>query len=108
MAKTVLNPHQQSLAIMDIAVNRNAYGRQINSFSAEVTPTAQWGNPNPFDAIFIRAPKIMEWGDSVTPLFTLGEEVVMVRQGTTIVSTFHPELTESDKLHSFFLELCGG
>ncbi len=96
LAREVKNPAQKGLGLMDISVERNAYGRQLDSFIAEVSCPAL-GDPMP--AVFIRAPKILRAGPGVEILGRRGDEPVLVRQGRIVAATFHPELTSDRRLH---------
>src|SRR5690349_22519843 len=96
---------QPHLDLIDIAVARNAFGRQLDSFEAEL-PIPTLGAA-PFPAVFIRAPVISAVGPAVQPLGTLPDgRVVAARQGRTLVTAFHPELTGDLRLHRYFLDLC--
>ena len=96
LAREVSNPAQKGLALIDMAVERNAYGRQLDSFIAEVAcPTL--GGPMP--AVFIRAPRIRRVGKGVEVLGSHEGEPVLVRQGNVTAATFHPELTSDRRLH---------
>ena len=95
------------LGIMDIGVQRNAFGRQVDSF--EQTLDVRALGPDPFHAIFIRAPVIVRVGDGVEVLSALdADRPVAVRQGKLMATSFHPELTNDHRFHSYFLELAGG
>jgi pyridoxal 5'-phosphate synthase pdxT subunit len=96
LATEVINPSQASLGLMDIAVERNAYGRQLDSFIGEVSAPAL-GDPMP--ALFIRAPRIRRVGPGVEVLGKHGGEPVLVRQDNVVAATFHPELTTDRRLH---------
>ena len=102
LAREVYNPAQSSLGLIDIAVDRNAYGRQVDSFIAEVEATIEGG---PLEAVFIRAPKIRQIGPAVEVIARLKDEPVLVRDGNILAATFHPELTEDLRAHSLFLEM---
>ncbi len=101
LAKEVTNPAQPGLGLIDIAIARNAYGRQVDSFLAEIE-TPSLGAPMP--AVFIRAPRILLAGPSVEILGTRGGEPVLVRQGNVAAATFHPELTPDRRLHRLLFE----
>lgn len=102
LAKEVASPSQASLGLMDIAVERNGYGRQLDSHeSAE--PCAELGEPL-LPMIFIRAPVIREAGPGVEVLARHRGEPVLVRQGRLLASTFHPELSEDERVHRYFLD----
>jgi 5'-phosphate synthase pdxT subunit len=93
-----------TLAALDIAVRRNAFGRQVDSFETDL-PVPSLGAV-PFHAVFIRAPAVEEVGDGVEVLATLEDgRVVVVRQGNALATAFHPELSGDDRFHRYFLEL---
>ena len=106
----------QRLAVMDITVSRNAFGRQVDSFETDlivpaldISPGAQGNNSSkPFRAVFIRAPFIESASDEVTVLARLKEPpvIVAVRQGNILGTAFHPELTDDSRFHRYFLEMC--
>jgi 5'-phosphate synthase pdxT subunit len=90
------------LALMDMAVDRNAFGRQKESFEAVLDVE---GLDRPFRGVFIRAPAIVRtWGDC-TPLARLGDRIVLARQGAFLASAFHPELSGDLRIHRWFLDL---
>lgn len=101
LAREVSNPSQPGLALIDIAIARNAYGRQVDSFIAEVEAPSL-GAPMP--AVFIRAPRILSTGTGVEVLGTYGGDPVLVRQGNVAAATFHPELTPDRRLHRLLFE----
>lgn len=102
LAREVHNPAQASLGLIDIGIERNAYGRQVNSFIAEIETTIEGG---PLEAVFIRAPAIRRTGPGVQVIARLNDEPVLVRQDFILAATFHPELTEDPRVHSLFLEM---
>lgn len=91
------------LRLMDIAVTRNAYGRQVDSFEADIDVPAL-GAP-PVHAVFIRAPVIDETGKDVDVLASLNGHPVLARQGNLLVSSFHPELAPDNRVHRYFLKM---
>ncbi|MCX8173155.1 MAG: pyridoxal 5'-phosphate synthase glutaminase subunit PdxT [Thermoplasmata archaeon] len=100
LAKKVLEGNVETLGLMDIAVSRNAYGRQVDSFEADVEVA---GFDRKFHAVFIRAPVITEvWGRAKV-LATDGRNIIMVEQGNHLALTFHPELTGDTRIHGRFL-----
>ncbi len=104
LAREVSNPSQFSLGFIDVAVERNAYGRQKESF--ETVGTARLdGEPAPLKMVFIRAPRIRRLGPSVIPLAHHGGECVMARQGSVLVAAFHPELTDEGTVHEYFTSM---
>jgi 5'-phosphate synthase pdxT subunit len=97
-------PDQPLLALMDVTVRRNAFGRQVDSFEADLD-VPELGQ-EPFHAVFIRAPFIERVGEGVQILGELKDgAIVAVRQGNLLATAFHPELTEDDRFHQYFLGL---
>ncbi|MGH9399414.1 MAG: pyridoxal 5'-phosphate synthase glutaminase subunit PdxT [Thermoanaerobaculia bacterium] len=96
LARGVTNPERKGLGLLDITIERNAYGRQTDSFAADVDAPAL-GAALP--AIFIRAPRIRRVGPEVETLATRAGEPVLVRQGNVFAATFHPELTADTRVH---------
>lgn len=93
---------QPVLGVLDITVDRNAFGRQVDSFEADL-PISAIG-PEPFHAVFIRAPIVSRVENGVEVLARLDDgPIVAVRQGKTMATAFHPELTPDDRLHRYFL-----
>ena len=90
------------LGLVDIEVDRNAYGRQVASFEADL---ALAGDDEPLCGVFIRAPRVREVGPEVEVLAELDGEPVLLREGRFIVASFHPELTDDTRVHERFLEL---
>lgn len=97
-------PVQKSLGLLDVDVARNAYGRQVHSAVAEIEVTAELGRPERMEGVFIRAPRITRTGSGVTVLGRLGEDPVLVRQGAIIAATFHPELTDDERVHRLLVD----
>jgi 5'-phosphate synthase pdxT subunit len=102
LAKNVENPTQKSLAALDITVERNAYGRQIDS-AILTAPTKLEGGP--LEMVFIRAPRITHTGPNVETLATRDGSPVLVREGHLLAATFHPELSADLRVHQLFLNL---
>lgn len=102
LAKQVLSPKQISLGLVDVTVQRNAYGRQLAS---RVTSGSCSLKQEPLEMVFIRAPRLLELGANVTRLAWLEEEPVCIQQDKIILATFHPELTTDSTLHQYFVEL---
>jgi len=94
-------PDQRSFGAVDISVRRNAFGRQVDSFEADLELGALPGGP--FRAVFIRAPFVERAGDAVEVLATVDGHPVLCRQGAVTVSAFHPELSNDLRLHDHFL-----
>ncbi len=90
---------QRSFAALDISVRRNAYGRQVDSFEADLS--TPFGDVH---GVFIRAPRIEQIGESVEVLGSHQGDPVLVRQGRVLAASFHPELNEDNRLHQFFVE----
>src|SRR5919198_2479055 len=105
LAQETVRPQQESLGFINIVAERNAYGRQIDSFIALGTPLVEDLGPAPLEMVFIRAPKIAKLHPGVTPLATCKDEVVLARQGSVLVSSFHPELTADRRVHQYFLDM---
>ena len=93
---------RQHLGAVDIEVDRNAYGRQVASFEADL---ALAGDDEPLRGVFIRAPRVRDVGPEVEVLAELDGEPVLLREGRFIVASFHPELTDDTRVHERFLEL---
>jgi pyridoxal 5'-phosphate synthase pdxT subunit len=104
LAREVENPRQWSLGFIDVDVERNAYGRQRESFEARGTAVLD-GRPTPIEMMFIRAPRIRRVGQGVEVLARHGDEPVMAQQGTVLVATFHPEVTGESRVHEYFCDM---
>jgi 5'-phosphate synthase pdxT subunit len=105
LARETRCPAQESFGFIDIVAERNAYGRQIDSFVGFGTPLVADLQPAPLEMVFIRAPKIAQYGDAVTPLATCQDAVVLARQRHVLVASFHPELTADHRVHRYFLDM---
>jgi len=92
---------QVHLGVLDVVVERNAFGRQVDSFEAELMVTDM---VEPLHAVFIRAPAVAKVGADVEVLAAVGDEAVMVRQGNIVATSFHPELTGETRVHELMLE----
>ncbi len=104
LAKDVPGHPHPIAGLMDISVERNAFGRQLDSFEADLDVKGMGGKP--YHAVFIRAPKITRTGKDVETLATLADgTVVAARQGNLLATSFHPELTRDDRFHRYFLSL---
>jgi 5'-phosphate synthase pdxT subunit len=102
MARAVHNPAQESLGLADIDVIRNGYGRQLAS---EVRHGETAISAEPLEMVFIRAPIIERVGTGVQVLAESGGQPVLVRDGKTLISTFHPELTRDNTVHEYFVRM---
>jgi len=103
MAERLGGRRQELLNLIDIDVERNAYGRQVDSREADIHGEAL--GPEPFHAVFIRAPQILGAGPGVEPLSRYRGSVVLARQKNILAATFHPELTDDTRIHGLFLQL---
>lgn len=104
LARDIGSDRQPILGLMDIQVNRNAFGRQIDSFETDLPIIGLDGEP--FHAVFIRAPVITEAGPEVRVLAALADgRIVAAQQGRWLATAFHPELTSDPRLHDYFLKL---
>jgi len=100
LAKEIIDSKQLKLGLMDISVRRNDYGRQIDSFEADLNIFDK-----PFRGIFIRAPVINSFHNGCKIIAEFEDKPVMVEQGNLLVSTFHPELTSDLSIHKYFVEM---
>jgi 5'-phosphate synthase pdxT subunit len=100
LAREVSHPVQASLDLIDIAVERNGYGRQIDSRIAKISVDGG----GDYEAVFIRAPIIRRIGESVRVLASYAGDPVWVEQGRHMVTTFHPELTDDSRVHQYFVK----
>jgi pyridoxal 5'-phosphate synthase pdxT subunit len=100
LAKEVENPKQGGMGAIDITVRRNAYGRQLDSSIRQGKL-----DDEPLEMVFIRAPRIERVGPGVEILATEGSDPVVVRQGTVMAATFHPELSDDTRVHRAFLDM---
>lgn len=103
LAKDINGSEQPRLGLMDIQVERNAFGRQVDSFETDLS-VAELGQ-DPYRAVFIRAPYIEGTGKEVKALAKYQEKVVLARQDNYLAAAFHPELTEDLRLHRYFIDM---
>ena len=104
LAKELGHNQQPILGLMDITVDRNAFGRQIDSFEANLDIIGLKGDP--FHAVFIRAPVATQVGEGVRVLSQLADKrIVAAQQGHLLATAFHPELTNDNRLHAYFLKM---
>jgi 5'-phosphate synthase pdxT subunit len=106
MAARIQGEPEPHLALMDVTVNRNSFGRQRESFETDLD-IPEIGE-KPFRAVFIRAPHIESVGEGVKTLAMYEGRIVAVREGKFIATSFHPELTADDRLHAYFLDIVAG
>ncbi len=105
MSKQVQDFSLQPLQLLDITVERNAFGRQVESFQAFISLEFTSGYSKTFPAFFIRAPRIKKWGKNIQILAMWEGEPILVRQGHHLASSFHPELTNDPYIHQYFIEM---
>jgi 5'-phosphate synthase pdxT subunit len=101
-------PDQETIGGLDVTVRRNAFGRQVDSFEADLSIPAL--GPEPMHAVFIRAPWVEQVGEAVEVLGTVAHgpaagRIVAVRQGNLLATSFHPELTGDTRVHAYFVEM---
>jgi pyridoxal 5'-phosphate synthase pdxT subunit len=101
LAKETTGPAQPSFGLLDVGIERNAFGRQVDSFETTLPCAAAGGA---VEAVFIRAPRFRRIGPGVEVLARLGAEPVLVREGGVLAMTFHPELTGNARIHRLFLD----
>lgn len=102
LAAAVTEGSQPLLAVLDVVVRRNAFGRQNDSFESDIDVT---GLDDSFHAVFIRAPWVEKTGAGVAVLARVDDHPVMVRQGNILAASFHPELTDDARIHRMFVDL---
>lgn len=104
LANELVNQRVETLRLLDVVVQRNAYGRQRESFVGPVD-LALNGDKSTFSGVFIRAPKIVGVGGKVEVLGRHGDEPVLVRHANILAATFHPELTDDTRIHAYFARM---
>jgi len=102
LAKEVENPPQRSFGVLDIAVERNAYGRQNDSAILNTETKLPGG---PMEMVFIRAPRISRIGEGIEVLAHRGDDPALIRKGSLLAATFHPELSKDVRVHQLFLDM---
>lgn len=103
LAKEIQDSDQIRFGLIDILVERNAFGRQVDSFEADLKIEVL--TREPFRGVFIRAPYVKKTGDKVKILAKLDGKIVMAQQNNILVSSFHPELTDDLRMHKYFLSI---
>lgn len=103
LAKEIIDSDQPRLGLMDITVRRNAFGRQRESFEADMS-VPEFG-AEPLKAVFIRAPYIEKAGPTVKVMAVVQDKIVIARQDKMLVTAFHPELTQDDRIHKYFISM---
>jgi len=106
LARDIVDSDQPRLGLMDMLAHRNAFGRQVDSFEADMIIPAL--GDKPYRGVFIRAPYIKEVYDGVEILGTYDDKIVFARQGNFLAAAFHPELTDDDRAHRLFLHMVAG
>lgn len=105
MSKNIIGDSMQPFKLLDIDVERNAFGRQVESFHADIEVSLKPGHSKQIPAVFIRAPRIRRIGEDVKVLAEWEGEPVLVCQGNHLGASFHPELTSNPSIHTYFLNL---
>ena len=107
MSKEIAGPHDAPfrVPVLDVTTRRNAYGRQVDSFEADLDVA---GLEAPFRAVFIRAPVFERVGEDVEILARVDGDPVLIRQGRFLASTFHPEMTGDNRVHEYFVSIVRG
>ena len=103
LAKEIIGSDQPRLGLMDMAVRRNGFGRQRESFEATML-VPEFGR-QPVEAVFIRAPYIERADENVKVMAIVNDKIVIARQDKFLVTAFHPELTDDDRIHKYFLSM---
>jgi len=104
LAERINGQDWSHLGVFNTLVDRNSFGRQVDSFETDLEIRGVEGEP--YTAVFIRAPHIMEVGPEVEVLATFQDRIVTARQGNLLGASFHPELTDDVRLHKYFLDMC--
>jgi len=107
IAKRIENHYQHKLDVMDITIRRNAFGRQVDSFITPLNiPELNSISENPFPCVFIRAPAVIDYGPSVQVMAQLVDgNIVAVREKQWLATAFHPELTDDNRFHRYFINM---
>ncbi|MCX7779917.1 MAG: pyridoxal 5'-phosphate synthase glutaminase subunit PdxT [Negativicutes bacterium] len=103
LCREIIGSDQPRLGLMDAVVRRNAFGRQRESFEADLY-VPEFG-AEPVRAVFIRAPYIEQVGPQVAVMAKVNEKIVIARQDKILVTAFHPELTQDDRIHQYFIQM---
>jgi 5'-phosphate synthase pdxT subunit len=103
LASKIVNDSIETLDLIDLEVQRNAYGRQVDSFIDSVRISILKDKPD-FEGVFIRAPKILSLGNGTEAIGFHGDDIVMARNDRVLVMTFHPELTQDLRIHHYFIK----
>ena len=104
LATEIEGSDQHRLGLIDMTIKRNAFGRQVDSFEADINIAEIGGDP--IKAVFIRAPLVTKAGPNVKVMATLEDgEIIMVRQDNCLAAAFHPELTDDNRVHKYFVDM---
>lgn len=103
LARDIAGSDQPRLGLMDMSVERNAFGRQVESFEDDINIGCL--GPDPFRGVFIRAPYILQVGPGVEVLAEYEGKIVCARQGKLLAAAFHPELTDDKRMHEYFIKM---
>jgi 5'-phosphate synthase pdxT subunit len=105
LARRVEGRHGPLLGLVDVTVDRNAFGRQVDSFEQDIGVTGIEDEGRPFRAVFIRAPLIVETGEDVEVMASVDRGVVMASERQYLLAAFHPELTGDLRIHRYFIDM---
>ena len=105
LCRDIIGSDQPRLGLFDASVQRNAFGRQRESFEADLFVLELEAGEKPIRAVFIRAPYLEQAGPDVQVLAEVNGKAVIARQGKMLVTSFHPELTTDDRIHRYFLQM---
>ena len=105
LCREIVGSDQPRLGLFDASVQRNAFGRQRESFEADLLVPEINAGEKPIRAVFIRAPYLEQVGRDVQVLAEVNGKAVIARQGKILVTSFHPELTTDDRIHQYFLQM---
>ena len=103
--KVEANEGMKPFGILDVVVERNAFGRQVESFETQVEVSLSGSKAVKYPAVFIRAPRIRKWGPEVKVLASFQEEPILIQDGRHLGATFHPELSHNSLIHEHFVSL---
>jgi 5'-phosphate synthase pdxT subunit len=105
MARRVTGVHGPLLGMAEVTVERNSFGRQVDTFEKDISVRGLDDQDRPFRGVFIRAPVITEVGTGVEVMARLEQGIVMARDGNILLGAFHPELTDDTRIHRYFLDM---
>jgi pyridoxal 5'-phosphate synthase pdxT subunit len=105
VARRVQGSHGSLLGLADVTVERNAFGRQVDSFEQDILIEGVAGEDRPFRAVFIRAPVIEQTGPGVRVMARVERGTIMARDGNMLLGAFHPELTDDARVHRYFCDM---